>query len=157
MLRLRIVIILLFFILPFSLFSQDSLKVRLNEFLDEWHSDAARADIEAYFNKIDDEGNYIGTDATENWTKQAFFDWSKPYFDKGKAWKFHAEERNLYFSEDRALAWFDEQLEASYGRLRGSGVLRLKNGEWKIMHYVLSLPVPNEKFNKILEVISEQD
>lgn len=157
MLRARKAVILLFFILPLSLCSQESLKVMLNEFIDEWHSDAARADMEAYFYKIDDVGIYIGTDATENWTKQAFFDWSKPYFDKGKAWEFHAVERNIFFSDDLAFAWFDEQLEASYGMLRGSGVLRLKNDQWKIMHYVLSLPVPNEKFNKILEVISEQE
>jgi len=142
---------------PFLLLGQDTVKNQLNTFLDEWHDDASKADMEAYFSKIDTDGIYIGTDATENWTKLAFFDWSKPYFDKGKAWEFHAVERNIFCSEDRDLAWFDEQLEASYGMLRGSGVLRLENGEWKIMHYVLSLPVPNEKFNKILEVLSEQE
>ena len=138
---------------PFVLFSQDTLKIRLNNFLDEWHSDAARADMQLYFDKIDEQGIYIGTDATENWTKQAFYDWSKPYFDKGKAWTFKAVERNIYLSEDGTIAWFDEKLEASYGMLRGSGVLRFKEGSWKIMHYVLSLPVPNEKFKEVLEVI----
>jgi hypothetical protein len=28
-----------------------------------------------------------------------------------------------------------------------------RNGQWKIMHYVLSIPVPNEKFGEVLEVI----
>ncbi len=32
-------------LLPFSLFAQDSLKIKLSVFLDEWHDDAARADI----------------------------------------------------------------------------------------------------------------
>jgi hypothetical protein len=145
-----------FILFPALMFSQDSLNVSLSILLDEWHADAARADMEAYFGKIAEDGIYIGTDITENWTKPAFYDWSKPYFDKGKAWTFKAIERNIYLSEDRSMAWFDEKLEASNGMLRGSGVLRLENNEWKIMHYVLSLPVPNEKFQEILEVISEK-
>jgi len=146
--------IIFLFLIPSILFGQDSLKTRINIFLDEWHAAATRADMQAYFEKIDEEGIYIGTDATENWTKQAFYDWSKPYFDKGKAWTFKTVKRNIYLSEDGTLAWFDEKLEASYGMLRGSGVLRLKDGSWKILHYVLSLPVPNEKFKKVLEIIS---
>jgi len=145
--------ILNFILIPSILSGQDSLKTDINFFLDEWHAAAARADIAAYFEAIDDEGIYIGTDATENWTKQAFYEWSKPYFDKGKAWSFKAIERNIYFSPDTNLAWFDEKLEASYGMLRGSGVLRFKEGNWKIMHYVLSFPVPNDKFQEFLEIL----
>jgi hypothetical protein len=143
-------------LLPSFLFAQDPLRNDLNKLLDDWHAAAARADMAAYFETIDEEGIYIGTDATENWTKQAFYDWSKPYFDKGKAWTFKAIQRNIYFSDDQSLAWFDEKLEASYGMLRGSGVLRLKDGEWKIMQYVLSLPVPNDKFKQVLDTIMDK-
>jgi hypothetical protein len=143
-------------LIPSFVRGQDPLEIQINTFLNDWHAAAARADMQAYFDKIDEEGVYIGTDATEHWTKKAFYDWSKPYFDKGKAWSFNAIERNIAFSKDHSLAWFDEKLEASYGMLRGSGVLKLRNGEWKIMQYVLSLPVPNEKFKEILGVISEK-
>jgi hypothetical protein len=146
--------ILTFLLVPIVLLSQEVTDTDINSFLDEWHSDAARADMQAYFDKIDEEGIYIGTDAMENWNKQAFYEWSKPYFDKGKAWSFKAIERNIYLTEDVKLAWFDEKLETSSGMLRGSGVFRLRDGSWKIMHYVLSLPVPNEKFNEVLELIS---
>ena len=149
-------IIILVTLLPALLSGQDPMKIKINAVLDEWHAAAARADMAAYFATIDEEGIYIGTDATENWTKQAFYEWSKPYFDKGKAWTFKAVERNIYFSDDLNLAWFDEKLEASYGMLRGSGVLRLKNGEWKIVQYVLSLPVPNDKFKQVLDTILEK-
>ena len=148
--------ILTFILIPFISIGQDTLKTEIDFFLDEWHAAAARADMNSYFDKIDEDGFYIGTDATENWTKQAFYEWSKPYFDKGKAWTFKAVERNIYFSDDLNLAWFDEKLEASYGMLRGSGVLRLKNGEWKIVQYVLSLPVPNDKFKQVLDTILEK-
>jgi hypothetical protein len=136
--------------------SADSLRVQIGRFLDEWHNAASRADLQAYFEKIDEQGIYIGTDATEHWAKQAFYDWSKPYFDKGKAWSFQAEERNIYLSEDQKIAWFDEKLSSASGPLRGSGVLIHKNGEWKIVNYVLSLPVPNEKFPEVLELIGEK-
>lgn len=136
--------------------SADSLNAEIGIFLDDWHHDASRAHMPAYFHKIDEVGIYIGTDATENWTKQAFYDWSKPYFDKGKAWSFHAEERNIYLSEDLKMAWFDEKLSSVSGPLRGSGVLINRNGQWKILHYVLSLPVPNEKFNEVIELINEK-
>jgi ketosteroid isomerase-like protein len=148
--------LLLFLLLSTSIFSQDNPEKQISSLLDEWHAAAARADMTAYFDKIDDEGIYIGTDATEYWTKQAFYDWAKPYFDEGKAWSFIAIERHIYFSPDKALAWFDEKVQSSNTILRGSGVLRLKNGKWKIMQYVLSLPVPNEKFNAVIETISSE-
>ena len=148
-------IILCLVLAPALLLAQDPQKMKISALLDEWHADAARADMEAYFNKIDEHGIYIGTDATENWTRQAFYIWSKPYFDSGKAWTFVATERNIYFSDDGSTAWFDEKLKTSSGMLRGSGVLRLKNDSWKIMHYVLSLPVPNEKYKEVMEMIGQ--
>lgn len=138
-------------VLPILLYSQNTTVKNLNKLLDDWHEAAAKADMPAYFEKIDEKGIYIGTDATEYWTKQEFYEWSKPYFDQGRAWTFIAKERHIYLSDDQNLAWFDEKLEASYGELRGSGVLRFKDGEWKIMHYVLSLPVPNDQFKEVLE------
>jgi len=128
----------------------------INRFIDEWHLDAAKADMEAYFEKIDENGIYIGTDATEIWTKQEFYDWAKSYFDKGKAWSFTRKSRNVYVYTDGNMAWFDELLNSPSCVLRGSGVLIRKKGEWKIKHYVLSLPVPNEKFKNVLEVMKEE-
>lgn len=110
-------------LLPVFAFPQGSVKEQIGRFIDKWHNAASRADMQAYFDKIDENGIYIGTDATEHWTRQAFYDWSKPYFDKGKAWSFQAEERNIYLSDDGNLAWFDEKLSSASGPLRGSGVL----------------------------------
>src|SRR5690606_40680629 len=67
----------------------------INELLDKWHTAAANGDYNGYFGKIADDGIYIGTDATENWDKKAFAAFSKPYFDRGKAWDFKALERNI--------------------------------------------------------------
>jgi ketosteroid isomerase-like protein len=135
--------------------SQEKEKEEITQMLDTWHKAAANADQQAYFDGIAEDGIYIGSDATEIWTKQEFFEWSKPYFDKGKAWSFTAIKRNIYLSDDRSIAWFDELLEFTSGVFRGSGVLSKKEGKWKLKHYVLSLPVPNEKFKGVMEVINQ--
>jgi len=129
----------------------------VGQLLDDWHQAAANADQQSYFDFISDDGIYIGTDATENWTKDEFFEWSKSYFENGKAWSFVAKERNIYLSEKSTIAWFDEQLEYPGGILRGSGVLVKEKSGWKLKHYVLSLPVPNDRFKEVVEIIKNTD
>ena len=116
----------------------------INTLLNNWHVAAAKADYNAYFDKIAADGRYLGTDAGENWGKEAFATFSKPYFDKGKAWDFKPLERHIYFSKDGKTAWFDELLDTWMKVCRGSGVLEKEGKEWKIKHYVLSMTVPNE-------------
>ena len=118
--------------------------------LDNWHAAAAKADHKGYFGKIAEDGHYIGTDATENWDKKAFEAFSKPYFDKGKAWDFKAVERHIYFSKDGKVAWFDELLDTWMKGCRGSGVLEWDGKEWKIKHYVLSMTVPNDVTKQVI-------
>ncbi len=133
------------------LFAQDEKEI-IDDLLTNWHNAAADVNQQAYFNYIAEDGIYIGTDSTEIWTKQEFYDWSQPHFDKHKTWTFKANSRNIYLSEDGLFAWFDELVSYGKGTLRGSGVLAKQNDDWKIKHYVLSLPVPNEKFKAVMEV-----
>lgn len=121
-------------------------------FLNNWHKAAAEAKFDAYFNAMADVSIFIGTDATENWNKKQFQAFAKPYFDKGKAWNFKAIERNIYFSEDGKLVWFDELLNTQMKICRGSGVLVQENGKWKIKHYVLSMTIPNEKVDEVVKI-----
>ncbi len=137
------------------LYAQKTDEDRVNKFIDTWHQDAANVDMKAYFDKIDEGGVFIGTDETEIWSKKEFHEWSKPFFEGGKAWEFTAIDRNIYFAKKSRYAWFDELLSFSGGTLRGSGVLIKKKSGWKISHYVLSLPVPNEKFKAVLKAISQ--
>jgi len=128
----------------------------INAFVDQWHLDATKADMEAYFEKIDEAGIYIGTDETEVWTKNEFYEWQKPRTSDGKAWDFKAIKRNIYSEKKSKLVWFDELLSFTGGTLRGSGVLVKRKDGWKILHYVLSLPVPNDKFRDVMEVLNNE-
>jgi len=124
--------------------TQKVTKQTIATILDNWHKAAATANYNDYFNTMADESVFIGTDATEKWNKKEFQVYAKPHFDKGKAWSFKAIERNIYFSPDYKTAWFDELLETQMKICRGSGVLIIENGKWKIKHYVLSMTIPNQ-------------
>ena len=122
----------------------------INTLLNNWHAAAGKADYNAYFDKIAADGHYMGTDATENWSKEQFSAFAKPYFDKGKAWNFKALERHVFFDKDGKTAWFDELLDTQMKICRGSGVLEKEGKIWKIKHYVLSMTVPNEVLKEVL-------
>jgi len=130
----------------------NSEKTAINSILDNWHKAASEANFESYFNLMSTDGVFIGTDATENWQNKAFKTFSKPYFDKGKAWSFTSIERNIYTNKTNDFAWFDELLDTQMKICRGSGVLEKINGEWKIKHYVLSIAIPNENVDEVVKL-----
>lgn len=127
-------------------------KDELHIFLNNWHQSAAEAHFDGYFNAIADDGIFIGTDATENWNKEQFKVFAKPYFDRGKAWNFKVIQRNIYFSKDQKIVWFDELLTTQMKICRGSGVIQKTKDGWKIKHYVLSMTVPNENVDEVVKV-----
>lgn len=129
----------------------------INTLLNDWHKAAADAKFDAYFSYLSTDAIYIGTDATENWNVDQFKAFAKPYFDKGQAWSFTALERNVFFSKDGNFAWFDELLDTQMKICRGSGVLRKDKGQWKIVHYVLSMAIPNDAIEKVISVKSAFD
>ncbi|WP_371815881.1 nuclear transport factor 2 family protein [Flavobacterium sp. CS20] len=118
---------------------------------------AAEADLKTYQNLMTEDAVFIGTDATEYWQGQAFIDFAKPYFDRGKAWTFHKLERHIYIGKSKQTAWFDELLDTQMGICRGSGVLVQVDGEWKIKHYVLSITIPNDNVDEVKALKDEFD
>lgn len=139
------------FCLSFSFLNAQE-KEQINTIVDAWHKAAAEANFKNYFDAMADESIFIGTDATENWNKKDFQAFAKPYFDKGKAWNFTALQRNIYLSNDKKTAWFDELLNTQMKICRGSGVLTLIDGQWKIKHYVLSMTIPNDNVNEVVKI-----
>lgn len=139
------------------LFAQQNEKKQISKIVDDWHLAAGRADFDAYFALMTDDAVFIGTDATENWQRDEFMSFSKPYFDKGKAWNFTSVERNIYVNDDANLAWFDELLDTQMKICRGSGILKKVDGDWKVAHYVLSIAVPNDLVDRLVELKKEKD
>ena len=132
-----------------------SIKASVNDFVDQWHRDAANADT-AYFDKMAPGGTYLGTDPTENWSTEAFKEWSRKYFEEGQAWDFSPRERNIYLAEDGRYVWFDELLDTWMGVCRGSGVLSSRGDTWQLEHYHLSMTIPNDLTIKVIEMLEHE-
>lgn len=129
----------------------------INTFVNAWHQAATDANGDAYFDKITEKGVFIGTDASEHWNKTEFYAFAKPYFDKGKAWSFTATERNVFYSADSSVIWFDELLDTWMGPCRSSGVIQTVNDSLKMEHYQLSVTVPNQQMDAFLGAVYPQN
>jgi len=149
--------LLLFLGLGGLLSAQTETKTAIGEMLDEWHMAAANADFENYFGLMTEDGVFLGTDATENWQNDEFKAFSKPYFERGKAWSFTAVERNIYLDANGETAWFDEVLDTQMKLCRGSGVVKKIGDKWKVAHYVLSIAVPNENVKALVAIKKDRD
>ena len=145
-----------FFLLTGSVSAQSVIEQRVIKVLDGFHQAAASADGDKYFSLLSDDAVFLGTDATERWSKVEFYDYAKPYFSKGKGWTYDPRDRHVVFSPAGQVAWFDELLDnENYGECRGSGVLQLIDGEWLISQYHLTIPVPNALAAEIAERVSK--
>lgn len=123
--------------------------------LDDWHLAAAASDEARYFSLMSADSVFLGTDATERWSKDAFQAYAHPHFAAGRGWAMRATKRNIVVEPAGQLAHFDEELETKgLGPARGSGVLVLRDGVWKILHYNLAITVPNERFGIVKNALA---
>jgi len=126
----------------------------LNAVLDGFHQAAAEANYQRYFDLLAEDAVFLGTDASERWTKDAFKTFVKPYFSQGRGWLYVPTKRNLSTVNDSNIVFFDELLHSeSYGQCRGSGLLIKENNQWKILQYNLSIPLPNHLAKSIVGLI----
>lgn len=144
-------IVFSFILFGFS-FSKEKELDKVNQVLNDWHQAATDANFEKYFALMHEESVFIGTAPNERWPKKEFMAFSKPFFDKGKAWDFKSKKRNISFSDDGKMAWFDEELDTWMKDCSGSGVLKKVKGEWKIMFYDLHVLIENEKITEFLQL-----
>jgi hypothetical protein len=122
--------------------------VDIRHVLDAMHDAAGRADEAGYFAAFSKDAVFLGTDAQERWTMEAFRAYAHPHFARGKAWSFRAERRAVVVRGDSA--WFDEDLATpNLGPARGSGVLVRSPEGWKVAQYNLSVPIPNARFKAV--------
>lgn len=122
--------------------------------LDRFHQAASEADGATYFELFAENGVFLGTDAAERWTVEEFRAFAEPYFRQGRGWTYTPLERHVAVAEDGRTAWFDERLHNDgLGETRGSGVLVREEGSWKVAQYNLTIPVPNELADELVERI----
>lgn len=132
----------------------DARRAAVDQVLDAYHDAAARGDKDAYLGLMTADGVFLGTDEWERWPKQPdFTDYVAGRFKDGTGWTYRSVARHLNFAAAGDVAWFDEVLfSEANGRFRGTGVLLLQDGSWKIAHYAMSFLVLNENWEAVVEL-----
>lgn len=141
-------------------FDRGAAAMAISAVLDALHHNASVADGEAYFALFAPEGVFFGTDITERWTVEQFRTYAMGRFAQGRGWTYvlRPGTRNIAFDPSGTVAWFDEILDnANYGATRGTGVLRLMDGQWKIAQYHLTIPVPNALADTVVRMVRALD
>ncbi len=113
--------------------------------LNAFHAAAAAADEERYFATLAPDAVFLGTAPGERWAGKDFRDFVHSYFSRGRGWSYTPSARSVDIAADGETAWFDETVENEhYGACRGTGVLRVHDGAWRVEQYNLTIPVPDE-------------
>lgn len=129
-----------------------------DDVLDALHKAASKAEGERYFDLFAPDAIFFGTDPTERWTIAQFREYAEPFFSQGQGWTYEVVERHVFFGPGGHVAWFDEALaNERYGDCRGTGVLVLAEGGWKIAQYNLSIPIPNDLAIPVVEMIRDAE
>ena len=146
------IIPIIILLLPQTNWAQEDLDALLNGL----HLDAHKGNFESYFDRYSADAVFLGTDKTERWTIEDFKAYAKPAFSDGHGWTYAVIERN--WEGDGNTRWFDEiLLNEKLGHCRGTGVVELIKGEWKISHYALTMLVPNSIAAKVGALTLEAD
>ncbi len=125
----------------------------VNQHLDNWHRAAATANAEAFFGAMAPDCIYLGTDASERWLRDELRHWAKKAFEREVAWAFTPSKRQLYWSDNQRVVWFEEMLDTQMGTCRGSGVLVQTGDGWTLKHYDLAIMVPNELVKDFMKLV----
>ena len=134
--------------------NNDAEQRAIGQVIDDFHDAAAHGDKDRYLGHMTDDGVFMGTDEWERWPKHPeFTDYVGGRFANGSGWNYRSVERKIRVADSAAIAWFDEVLFSEQnGRFRGTGVLSLQDGEWKIAHYAMSFLVLNENWEEVIEL-----
>ena len=121
----------------------DNQRAAIDALIDGLHQDAHEGNFQTYFDRYTPDAVFLGTDKSERWTIDQFKVYAEPAFEDGHGWTYSVKERN--WEGEGTTRWFDEVLlNEKLGHCRGTGVVELVDGEWKIAHYALTMLVPND-------------
>ena len=121
----------------------DNQRAAIDALIDGLHQDAHEGNFQTYFDRYTPDAVFLGTDKSERWTIDQFKVYAEPAFEDGHGWTYSVKERN--WEGEGTTRWFDEVLlNEKLGHCRGTGVVELVDGEWKIAHYTLTMLVPND-------------
>ena len=133
----------------------DDAKVAIGKLLDDFRTAAEEADGGKYFGCLHPDSIVLGTDEKERFALPEFKATFEPYFKKGIGWKRVVLERHIYVGPNNLVGWFEEKSRREEAIMRTTGVVRLTDNGWKITMYHTSMPIPNEIFLDVAELVKK--
>ena len=126
----------------------------IGKVLDDFHDAAAHGDKDRYLGHLSEDAVFMGTDEWERWPKHPDFSaYVDGRFENGNGWNYKSVERKIRISDSAEVAWFDEVVYSeTNGRFRGTGVLTIQDGGWKISHYAMSFLILNANWDEVIEL-----
>ena len=131
------------------------LETAIDSTADNWHHAAATSNSYVFFDLMTADATFSGIDTGDVLTKSELKEFTKPAFNAKSAWTYLPIERRVTISENGQLAWFEEELETSFGLAQGTGVMKLMPEGWKIRYYQISVTVPNRKLEQFIRTIGQ--
>jgi len=126
----------------------------IGQVIDDFHDAAAHGDKTRYLGHMTEDAVFMGTDEWERWPKHPDFSaYVDGRFENGSGWSYRSVERKIRIADSGDAAWFDKVVFSEQnGRFRGTGVLTLQDGDWKIAHYAMSFLILNENWDAVIEL-----
>ncbi|MEM7766542.1 MAG: nuclear transport factor 2 family protein [Pseudomonadota bacterium] len=117
--------------------------------LDTYYAAAAAADYDTWIAQFTSDARFYGTDASEDWPRDAFAESVKAGFATGQGWGFQVRDRRVTVAAGGETAWFAEiaHFENTDYTLRPTGVLVRQSDGWKIAQLVMGVPFPNDLYD----------
>jgi len=108
--------------------------------LDALHRAGENADPAAFISLLTSDAVVLGLAGNARLTGKSLRDFIGASFPGGEAWNYRGAQREIRYSADGTVAWFDESLTRDHlERGRGSGVLVRTGAGWRVAQYSLNL------------------
>lgn len=130
-------------------------RIQVDSMINQWHRAASTGDGPSFFGRMTHDAIYLGTDASERWTRTSMEADLGKYFNGKRAWHFIPYDRTYFSLDNSQDVFFDEYLKTWMGTCRGAGLITKENGMWKIKYYQLSVAVPNDVIKPYLKLLPE--
>jgi hypothetical protein len=108
--------------------------------LDALHRAGENADPAAFISLLTSDAVVLGLPGNAHLSGKSLRDYIGASFPGGEAWNYRGAQREIRYSADGAVAWFDEALAHDHlARGWGSGVLVRTGAGWRVAQYSLNL------------------
>ena len=134
----------------------------INLLLDEFNNAAASASLTRYFGCFAAKtSRFLGTDKSENWTVEEFWNYTAPHFSQGNGWTYTPVPGSRKIDTYETFAVFDELVSSESFKATGRGTGACEydsaNNCWYIVTYHLSFPIPNPLAKALCNTIAEYE